>query len=301
MDYLFWNVKGYAGIELTKEKLDNKKYLFDEIKKENKNIVKEIEENLEKGGIVLGLCKKEIIKAIYFFKLETKDKEKILVFDRKIVLNEVNKCVKEFENDINTVLNKVLFERYDIDKTIWKEREVSRKERFKSSITGTKILVWFAIIMYSLISIALVVVSSASTLDISNYTNEEILKDEILMDYIGEINNYSYIELNNFPEVSNKTLFMVIKIIIPTAIKLFGFILLIIALKKILDLVHNVTNNKELFTKEKYKQLNTITILMDIALLFILEKFVLWGGIVLLFEIIKYLAKYCVYLTNAEK
>ena len=33
MDFMLWNVKGYTGINLTKEKLDSKKYSFEEIKK----------------------------------------------------------------------------------------------------------------------------------------------------------------------------------------------------------------------------------------------------------------------------
>lgn len=301
MDYLFWNVKGYAGIELTKEELDNKKYSFDEIKQEDSSIVKQIEDNLSKGGIVLGLCKKKTIKAIYFFKLETKDKEKILVFDRKIVLNEVNKCVKEFENDINTVLNKVLFERYDIDKTIWKEREVSRKENFKSSITGTKVLVWVGIIICTLISLSLIVNSSIYSLEISNYTNEEIKKDELLIDYIAKLNHYDYYEVINLPEIEDKITFTVIEIILPTAIILLGYIFLIIALKEILDLLKNIIDNKTLFTNEKYKQLNKIILIIDVALLIMLDNFILWLAMGALFEMIKYIIKYCIYFTNVKK
>ena len=39
MDVMLWRVKGYKGIQLNLEELKRKEYSFDEIKKEEENIV----------------------------------------------------------------------------------------------------------------------------------------------------------------------------------------------------------------------------------------------------------------------
>jgi len=302
MDFMLWSVKGYTGVQLTKEKLHNKKYSLDEIKNNDSSIVKQIEENLENGGIIFALSKKKIIKAIYFFKLTTNGNEKTLVFDKKVVLDEANKCIKQFENDIDTVLNGVLFNRHDIDKAVWKEKEVTKKEKFKSAITGVKSLVWIGIIIYCIMSLAILVCSTSHFLFAVNSSIDEIKKDEQIINYVSDINNYSYSEtieiMSDFDDVVG---FAVIEIILPTVFILFGYILLIISLKEILTLTKNVTDNQSLFTNDKNQLLKKIILRGYIALLFVLSNFILWLGIGVILEIIQYMFNYCVQLTNDKK
>ncbi len=300
MDIVFWNVKGYKGIHLTKEKLYSKEYSFDEIEKSDSNIIKQIETSLENGGAVLALSKKKIIKAIYIFKLTTNDNEKVLIFDKKVVLDEANKCIKEFENDIDTVLNSVLLNRQDVDRTIWREKEMTKNEKVKSLMKGTKILVWFGIIVFSIISLALIICSTSySFLGTSNYSIEEIKNNESIISYVSNINNYSYSEtIDVISEINNNVGFVVVEIIIPTVFTLFGYILLIISQKQILDLIKNVTDSKALFTNDKKQLLNKILLRTDIALFLVLKNFYIWIGIGMILEVIRYLFNYCVQLTN---
>ena len=296
MDYVFWNVKGYDGIQLTQEKLNEKTYSFDAIKKNDSNIIKKIEEDLETGGIVFALSKKRIIKAIYFFKLTKKHQEKILVFDKKIILDEVNKCIKQFENDIDKVLNGILFNRHDIDKAIWREKEVTKKEKFKSLITGTKVMVWLGIMLYSIISIAIMVCGIGySLLGASNYSLEELKNNESIINYVSDINDYNYSEtIEIISEYEDIVGFSIFEILLPTLFILFGYVLLIISLKEILDLMKNVNDNQSLFTKEKNRLLKKIILRFYIALLFVLNNFILWLGIGIILEIIEYMFNYFV-------
>lgn len=303
MDFMFWSVKGYTGINLTKEKLHNKKYSFDEIKESNSNVIEQIEDHLEHGGVVLALAKKKKIKLIYFFKLTTINKEKTLIFDNKIVLDEAKKCIKEFENDIDIVLNGIIFNRDDIDKVIWREQTKTKEEKLKSNIISAKILTWISIIIFSILSFALVIVgTSCSFLSISDYSIDEIKNNESIVNYVSDINNYSYSEtLWAISEIDNKIEFAVFEIIIPTIFTLLGYILLIISLCEILVLIKNVNDNKTLFTQDKNQLFKKILLKMYIALLFILSNFILWIVIGIILEIIEYMFNYCVKLTNKQK
>jgi len=302
MDLAFWNVKGYNGIQITKESLHNKKYSFDDIKKYNSNITQEIEENLEKGGIVFGLSKKKNIKAIYIFKLTKKGKDKTLVFDKKIILEEVNKCIEEYENDIDKVLKHIIITRHDIDNAYWREKEISKKEKFTEFVRGFNLLVWIFLILTCFVSTTLIVRSTLNSLNVSNSSIEEIKNDELLMDYVSYINNYDYIETTSvFSNIEDKTELVVIEIILPTIIMLFGNVLLIISLKELLDLTKNVTDNQTLFTSDKYQLFKKFILNTIIALFLILKNLIIWLLIVTLFEIIEYVFNYCVYLTNNKK
>ncbi len=79
---------------------------------------------------------------------------------------------------------------------------------------------------------------------------------------------------------------------------MFGYILLIISQKQILDLIKNVTDSKALFTNDKKQLLNKILLRTDIALFLVLKNFYIWIGIGMILEVIRYLFNYCVQLTN---
>ena len=303
MDLVLWNVKGYAGIQLTKEKLQSEKYTFEEIKKNVPNIIKQIEDNLEKGGIVFCLTKKKIIKAIYIFKLTTVNKEKILVFENKVILDEVNKCIKEFEKALKTILNSIIFNRHDIDKAVWKEKEINKSKKIKSAITGVKTITWLGMIMYCMMFLATIIGSASYFfLASSKYSIEEIKNNEAIINYVSDINNYSYGEtIEVLSSIDDNVSFVVVEIIIPTVFNLIGYILIIISLKEILALTKNVIDNKSLFTEDKNRLLKKIIIQTYIALLFIIDNFILWLGIGIILEIMQYMFNYCVQLTKDKK
>lgn len=297
---VLWKVKGYTGIQLTKEKLESKKYSFDEIKDSDSNFIKQIEENLEKGGIVFCLLKKKNIKAAYLFKMTKKGKEKSLVFDKKIALDEVNRCIEEFENDIDKVLSGILFNRHDIDKALWREKEITGNKKIKSDIKQVKVFAWFSIVILFMLSLATITLGSIYSMTcISSNSIDEIQKDETIINYVSDINNYDHFEITEaMSEYEEQLGFAIWEIIIPTFFQLLGYILMIVSLKEILDLLQNVTNNKMLFTGEKNKLVTNILLHILIASFFIIKNLLIWFVIVIIIEIIQYLFNYCVCLTN---
>jgi len=185
MDNIFWQIKGYSGINLTEEKLLQKKYSFKEIEKEDKEVLKNIEESLKKGGIVFCLHKKDIIKVVYIFKLTTKSKQKTLVFDSKIVLEEASRCIKAFERDIHTVLNSIMINRHDIDKAIWQDKEITREKRFNSNIKAVKTIIWVAIMFCCIACLVIAAISTAHALDgITSESIEKMISNNNLVNYV---------------------------------------------------------------------------------------------------------------------
>lgn len=293
MDFLFWNVKGYSGIKLTEEDLNNKNYTFDEIKKIDSNILKKVNHTLKNDGVVFALSKKKIIKAVYLFKIEEKNKQKVLVFDEKFVLDEVNKCVKEFEDDFDAILDGILVSRCDIDKVIWKNKELTHLDRLKSNIKWIKTIIWFGIVVSCVIALALIVCGSVYSLGSSIYSIDEIKNDETLINYVSDIKSYSYVEtLETFSNIDNKNSFILHEIVMPTLFSLFGYILLIVSFIEILNFIKNLMNNRILSVRSKINSLDKIYFKIFIALFFIINNFVLSFGIVVLFAI-RYLFNEC--------
>jgi len=124
MNLLLWGVKGYDGVEITSKILDNSKWSFDEVLEKDSEIVNDIKKALDNGGEVFGLSKKKILKSIYIFKVIKIENERVLVFDKKLILDEVSKCTQEFENDLETILGSTIVERDDVDKAIWNDKEI---------------------------------------------------------------------------------------------------------------------------------------------------------------------------------
>lgn len=124
MKIRIWSVKGYGGYQLTQKMLDNEKWSFSELEKVEKNIKKELKKCLNDGGEIFILSKKKVVKAAYIFKTITEKDEKVLILDKKMVLEEVEKCVDEFENDLEVVLGETLMERTDLNKAIWRDNEI---------------------------------------------------------------------------------------------------------------------------------------------------------------------------------
>lgn len=304
MDYsLLWRVKGYTGIELTKEKINSNKYFFDEILESDTKIIKQVETKLEKGGVVFALAKKKVIKAIYILKLTTVDGEKVLIFDKKVVLPEVLKCVDEFEEDINGILNEVIFHRHDIDKAVWKEKDIDKTKRFKAAMTEIKLFAWLGTILLGIIALALVVCGTLHSLTgISAESMDEIKKDELIISYVSDINHYRYSETTVVvSEFTNNNGFVVTQIVVPTVIQLAGYILLILSLQDVLDLTKGATDNKSFFTEDKNQQLKKAILKAFCGLLFVLGNFVLWLGIGSIICVIQYMFSYCVYFTTNKK
>lgn len=303
MDFMLWNVKGYSGVNLTKDKLNSNKFSFTDIKESSSDVVKKVEKTIDNGGVVLALSKKKVIKGLYFFKVTKDGTENVLVFDKMIMLDEVNKCVDEFENDIENILSHILFNRHDIDKAIWHEKEITKNKRFMSRVKIIKTLTMIGIAISCIVSLALVMCSTFYSVEVSNSSMVQIKENKLVINYISKLNNYDYIDcveaIENFEEFSVGGL-VVGEIIVPTLFKLFGLALIVISLKELNDLIHNVTDNKMLFTYEKTDLLRKSLLYAVIGLLFILNNLILWFIIGVIFEVFYYLFSYCNYLINKK-
>lgn len=121
---IFGSVKGYSIQQVSLKMLENKKWNFSELEEKDVNIKKDIKGVLENGGTVFALDKKKVLKTVYLFKLVTEDKEKTLVFDKKVVLDEITEdVIKEFEDDMTTLLGETVSGE-EITKVVWEDKEI---------------------------------------------------------------------------------------------------------------------------------------------------------------------------------
>lgn len=296
MDVMLWRVKGHKGIQLNLEELKRKEYSFDEIKKEEENIVLEVEECIKDGGEVFALIKKNTIKLLYTF---NKDEDGTLKIDKKIVLDDTKKCVKEFENDLHTILRGVVYNRFDITKAVWKNKNITKKEKFINSITTIKIFAWFGIVACTMLGLAMLVCGTTYTyLGLENYTMADMQKDEMILNFVSDVNNYNYSEtVAAAAGYKDAFGFALVEMLLPTLVMVSGYILLVISLINVLKLVKHVKDTKTLFTFENNMLVKKITILLFVGLLFLIQDFLLWLGIGLILEVFVYIFNYCVQVT----
>jgi len=284
-DIILWKVKGYTGFQLKLEDFEKQKYSFEEI--DDKNLTKEIKSTLKNGGVVFGLSKKNIVKAVYTFKLETRENKKILICDKKIILEETTKCTKEFERDLNGIFSYILADRIDIDKVIFNKQEVTLLTNIKKSNNLFNIMTWMCIIMCTLFSFGIIIFSTESVIEVKKSSLEEIKKSESIINYISNINDYDYSEtLMTISDIENKATLVMFEIILPSVENLSGLVLLIIGLIRILKYIKSFSEIKLLFTKEKYKSLYTSCMILYFSLFFLIKNLVIWLAIGIFIELL---------------
>lgn len=172
-----------------------------------------------------------------------------------------------------------------------KEKEET-KVSFESIIKAMKGSSIVGIVLCCLSCFVIVFCTTIYTIGITEEPITKLKKDQIVMDYVGQLNQYSYSEtIHVFSQIDDKVEFVLFELIIPSIILVFGYILLIISLKQLIELIKNVKSKKTLFTEEKYELLKKITLRTDIATLFILGNInlLLWLLVGFLIELIQYL------------
>ncbi len=154
------------------------------------------------------------------------------------------------------------------------------------------------------ISIVYLIISTGyfifSTKTVFNNSFEDILKDEMTINYISKINDYSLSDIKDAIEMeADKLPFYLFEIVFPTIILIFVFILSIVLGKKLNNFVRNVKSNKDLFTNKKIEELKKIrNIILDICFLLFLKfnlTFLIFYALLdFMLEIIIYLFSNCV-------
>ncbi len=121
---VFGSVKGYGIQQISLKMLENKKWNFDELEKNESDIKNEIKDVLENGGAVFALAKKKVFKTVYLFKLVDSKEEKYLEFYKKLILDELtDDAIKEFEDDMTTLLGETVAGE-EVSKVIWGDKEI---------------------------------------------------------------------------------------------------------------------------------------------------------------------------------
>lgn len=121
---MMFGVKDYSIRQISLKMLENNKWDFGELEKVDSNIKNDIKEVLGSGGIVFALDKKKIFKTAYLFKIVTDGDNKILIFKKKVSLEEVAKAeIKEFEEEMTTLLGEEVSQG-EVVKVIWGDKEI---------------------------------------------------------------------------------------------------------------------------------------------------------------------------------
>ena len=119
---IYSNINKNEIYQVTKKRIE--KFDFTKLKEKDSNIKMYIEEVLNNGGFVYALGKKKVLKCVYIFKLVTEENDKILVFDKSVVLEEAINCIEKFEKDIPEILGEELIDRQEIKKVVWEDKEI---------------------------------------------------------------------------------------------------------------------------------------------------------------------------------
>ena len=124
---MFGNIKEYKLFEITKRVLEKEKWDLKEIKKENPDIIDELNDVIDNKGVIFALGrkidKKKIVKGIYIFKCEVKEQEKILTFDRTLFSEVIrDEVIHQFEDEIDSLLGSSVSENM-YSKAVFRDRE----------------------------------------------------------------------------------------------------------------------------------------------------------------------------------
>lgn len=132
---MLWCINGYNICNITKRVLDKEEYLS-ELLKIDSELKNKILENLNKEGYVIGLKRKDILKAVYIFEPDTS--KKILKFSESLSIKDIdNKIIEDFEKVIIKKLRgKVAMK--EISKVDWNDIKIlpnETSEIFTSAFT----------------------------------------------------------------------------------------------------------------------------------------------------------------------
>lgn len=141
---MFGRVKGYNAYMVTNKTLKKKNWSFDELEEKEEKIEEKISQVLEEGGEVFALGKKKIFKAVYLFKVVNDENKKTIVFDKKIVLDEVSHCTEEFENDLSSILGQSVAEG-QYSKAVFENKEIEPHSIKIGKLEISSVVIWYVL------------------------------------------------------------------------------------------------------------------------------------------------------------
>ncbi len=134
----------------------------------------------------------------------------------------------------------------------------------KETKKAVKIFTWILSFLASIVCIFTFVFSITTSLKVINSTKEELLHDNFTVTYLSNINGITITETEDLLEgFGNKGLFVLVDIVLPSIALIAITILLVILLKKILDLVLGTNKEKDLYTNKKLNEVEKMACLAE--------------------------------------
>lgn len=172
------------------------------------------------------------------------------------------------------------------------KKNSDNNNKFEKNVNRINKISIILIVIYAILSLSIIVKTTAYSLEISKLSIEEIKQNESIIDYVSTINSYDYneiIEIN--ANIEDKYQYMAYELILPTIIVLVAYIFVIVTLKEVYELTKKNKDKTKLYTEDNYKSLKKITLKTKIVLFFLTGDLILWIFICLLLDAISYLFK----------
>lgn len=144
------NIKDYKVCNLTPRKLEKEGFL-NELELTKSDIKNDILNAIKNKGIVYGLKKKNILKAVYIFEIIKEDDKKILKLKDDTHIEDIDdEIMDKFENLISQDLSELVTEG-EFQKIIFKDMEILPNERDKGFAGSTYALCLSLGVMFGII------------------------------------------------------------------------------------------------------------------------------------------------------
>lgn len=185
--------------------------------------------------------------------------------------------------------------------------EENKIMKLNDILSSLKVVAIILMIFSAIATITIVVLSTLTTLSVATSTNEQLLKNDSVIDFIAKMNSYSISGANDvINNIGSKGWFITFYVILPSLFVIAAFVCLIVFSKKLLNFIKDVKTNKSLFTTEKLNALKKLrAVLLSAGLLFFLafdfSYFIIYLILELTLEIILYLFNYCVKVENSKE
>ena len=182
-----------------------------------------------------------------------------------------------------------------------KDKEVSEAERIKlKDIMATlKFSSLVGIVVNAIFVLTTIILCVLALLNINVTPEEELINNESVVSYISKVNNNSIEDTKYEISISSKGELIVFDVVFPSLFILSSLICMIVFCSKMQTFTAKVKTDKELFTKQKLKELTILSEWLQLAgftLMFVFGFYYIirYLFFVLILEIILYLFNYCV-------
>ncbi len=216
--------------------------------------------------------------------------------DKVLAGNTQGMSYEEALNNFNLFREKQIEE---LKKEKNKKSTLNSISNLKEIVGGIKVVSVTAMILHSIIILAIIAMSVYSIIKFNEVGVEQSLNNEGIIEFVSSINDYDVLSAKEYLlEYKTSTGVILLEIIIPAIICIIGLTLYNLVCNIFIKIVKGVKDNKTLFTKEKFNLLIKVRALLIFAFVcgFFISDISLFLLIIfeLLIEVVLYLFNYCV-------